>query len=132
MILPRLLALALLPLAAACASTEAEAPPPPPVEDPSAEPLVRVPPTGFEDCLEMLEPPARIEVELVMEVSDRGFVTDAKVVRSDDPCFNAASLRAVRQWRYGPKQRDGVLLARTGVRTILVYNFNDTSGEMGS
>lgn len=112
--------LPLIILAAACATAEPPAPPPS-VEDPSAQPMRSVPPVGFETCLEGKEPPFSDAVEVELSTGAEGYVREAVVVDSTDPCFNDAVLVAVRQWRYPPRVIDGELAERTGIRARLVF-----------
>lgn len=50
--------------------------------------------------------PAEVVVRLVVEPDGR--VDKAVVARSSDPAFEAATLRAVRRWRFAPAVEDGV------------------------
>ncbi|GGY56442.1 TonB family protein [Parvularcula lutaonensis] len=109
-------------LLGACASSP---PPTPVVSDPSAQPLRRVSPEGFEGCLRGKPLPYRGVVEVELETGPEGFVTGAEIVDSSDPCLNPSVLAAVQQWRYPPKMVDGVLAARTGIRALIVINAED-------
>lgn len=120
------LLLAILALTA-CATRDD---PPPSVVDANAQPLIRVGPEGFERCLESKRPgPSEDLVEVIVETDPEGFVTDAQVLRSTDPCFDQSVLEAVRKWRYPPKFVDGELAARTGVKALLIFKL---SGEDGA
>jgi len=46
-------------------------------------------------------------VKLVFTVDPSGRVSDAKVLKTDDPLFDHAALEAVKKWRYEPGKRNG-------------------------
>jgi TonB family protein len=83
--------------------------------------MSRVNVQGFAACTEGKPLPYRAEVVTELEVGPEGFVTDAKIVRSDDPCLNRPVLIAVRQWRYPPRLVEGELARREGVRALLIF-----------
>ena len=114
----------LLPvLALAACATNGD--PPPSIVDANAQPLIRVAADGFERCLESKRPgPSEDLVEVILETEPEGFVTDAQVLRSTDPCFDQSVLEAVRKWRYPPKFVDGELAARTGVKAVLIFKLS--------
>ncbi|NNU14709.1 hypothetical protein HK107_00040 [Parvularcula sp. ZS-1/3] len=116
------LAIAAAFILAACATTPPE---PPIIVDRSAEPFVRVSPQGFEVCFQDVELPYEALVEAEMKTSPDGFVTNAFIVRTTDPCLAPYVLAAVRQWRYPAKMVDGQLAARRGIRTILAFELSD-------
>ncbi|HET7131480.1 MAG TPA: energy transducer TonB, partial [Gammaproteobacteria bacterium] len=76
-------------------------------------PIVRTPPDYPPEALaQHLEGWAKIEFTITSE----GAVTDAVVVASSSPEFNAPTLAAVQQWRYNPRP-----VARPRVQTIIRY-----------
>ena len=50
-------------------------------------------------------------VHVAVIIGVDGVVTEAKVVSSTDPIFDAAALDAVRQWRYKPAKKGGKPIA---------------------
>jgi protein TonB len=68
---------------------------------------------------------ARVEGLVILEatIDERGFVTDARVLRSV-PLLDAAALAALKQWRYTP-----TLLNGTPVRVLMTVTFRFTLGD---
>lgn len=123
----RLLIAASIVLAAGCATQDD---PPPSVVDANAQPLIRVSPKGFEACVGRTRPgPSKDLVEVELATSAEGYVTEAKVLRSTDACFDPYVLEAVRQWRYPPRLIDGELAARTGVKAVVIFNVAKDDGQ---
>lgn len=56
-------------------------------------------------------------------IDERGFVTDARVLRSV-PLLDAAALAALKQWRYTP-----TLLNGTPVRVLMTVTFRFSLGD---
>jgi len=104
---------------AACAST----PEVPVVYDPRAEPLLRSDVQNFENCFTDREGYYDALVEVELETTFDGYVENPRISRSTDPCFDEPVLQAVRQWRYPPKQVDGVLARRRGVKAVFAFAF---------
>lgn len=103
-------------LLAACASTPDL---PKVVSDPGAQPMSRVAPKGFEHCLDARGRPYAAQVEVRLTTDENGFVDEASIVQTTDPCLNEAVLTAVNQWRYPPKLIDGDLARRKDVRAFI-------------
>lgn len=112
-------------LAAACATAPE---PVPVVTDRDAQPLVRSDITGFEPCFADASGPVQALVEVELETSQDGFVENAKIFRSTDPCLDEPALQTVRSWRYPPKMVDGVLARRRGVRVLFAFDFSKEPG----
>ena len=67
---------------------------------------------------------ARVElVILEATIDERGFVIDARVLRSV-PLLDAAALAALKQWRYTP-----TLLNGTPVRVLMTVTFRFSLGD---
>jgi protein TonB len=68
---------------------------------------------------------ARVEGLVILEatIDERGFVTDARVLRSV-PLLDAAALAALKQWRYTP-----TLLNGTAVRVLMTVTFRFSLGD---
>ena len=68
---------------------------------------------------------AKIEGIVILEatIDERGFVTDARVLRSV-PFLDAAALAALRQWRYTPTLLNGV-----PVRVLMTVTFRFSLGD---
>ncbi|NRA30794.1 MAG: TonB family protein [Parvularculaceae bacterium] len=112
--------LLLLGAATACASK----PEVPIVFDPRAEPFIRVDVENFESCLNDVDEFYDALVEVELETTFDGYVENARISRSTDPCFDEPVLNAVKKWRYPPKQVDGVLARRRGVKAVLAFSFD--------
>lgn len=87
--------------------------------DRSEVPLVQVDPEYPERARQQ-----RIEgwVEVEFTISKVGTVIDARVARAKPPVvFDKAALQAVRRWKYNPVIKDGVAVARSGVRTVFDF-----------
>ena len=88
--------------------------------DRDAQPLVRVPPQGFERCLSD-RGGDRETVTLEFDVTPQGTVTNVKVINSTDSCYNRYAVRSAEKWKYQPKIVDGEQAWRRGVRTNIVF-----------
>ena len=87
--------------------------------DRDAQPLVRVPPQGFERCIGNK---ASVEtVSLQFDVTPQGQVTNVEVVDSTDSCYNRYAIRSAEKWKYQPKIVDGEQAWRRGVRTSIRF-----------
>ncbi len=87
--------------------------------DRDAQPLVRVPPQGFERCIGNR---ASTEVvALAFDVTPQGQVTNVEVVDSTDTCYNRYAVRSAEKWKYQPKIVDGEQQWRRGVRTTIKF-----------
>ena len=95
------------------------APDAPPSEDHDAQPLVRIPPSGFEACFD--DAPAQVVVDLVFDVNEDGRTQNVRVLNSNDPCFDRHVIRAIEKWRYAPKVVEGIPVPRTGVRSSITF-----------
>ena len=66
------------------------------------------------------------EVNVEFEVDEQGRVLNPRIVRSDDPMFNEATLRAVSKWRFEPGRRHGKIVR---FRMAVPIKFTLTSTE---
>ena len=65
--------------------------------------------------------PGEVVVEFIVDESGR--VLEPRVVRSTDPIFEAATVRAVSKWRFEPGRRDGrVVRFRMAVPVAFALN----------
>ena len=87
--------------------------------DRDAQPLVRVPPQGFERCIGSKA--ATEVVTLEFDVTPAGQVTNVQVVNSTDSCYNRYAVRSAEKWKYQPKIVDGEQAWRRGVRTSIKF-----------
>lgn len=61
----------------------------------------------------------RGEVVVAFTVEIDGRVTEPEVLRSTHPAFEPAALAAIRQWRFKPAHKDGVVVAARVVQTLV-------------
>ena len=87
--------------------------------DRDAQPLVRVPPSGFERCLSGRG--GEEVVVLEFDVTPAGQVTNVNVVNSTDSCYNRYAVRSAEKWKYQPKIVEGEQAWRRGVRTQIKF-----------
>lgn len=87
--------------------------------DRDAQPLVRVPPSGFERCLDGRA--GTDTVTLQFDVTPAGQVTNVEVVGTTDSCFNRYAIRAAERYKYQPKIVEGEAAWRRGVRHNVVF-----------
>jgi protein TonB len=87
--------------------------------DGDAVPLVRISPDYPEGALRRgLE--GRVLLEFTIGRS--GAVENARVIAAEpNSIFNAAALKAVRQWRYNPKIKNGVAVEQPGIRIAIPF-----------
>ena len=69
-------------------------------------------------------------VEVEFTITPVGTVDDARVSGSNPPyIFDRAALDAIRRWRYKPKIKDGVAVARLGVQTRFRFDLGNRRGR---
>lgn len=87
------------------------------------EPILKFPPVYPERCRARgLE--GRVVVEF--DVSPTGLVENARVIEATPTkCFNSASVKAVKQWKYEPKVINGKAVPRYGIQEVIEYEFED-------
>ena len=112
----------LLPLLLAACATQPKKEVPV-VYEPDARPLIRSDIRNFEPCFNDAEGVVQALVEVELETSREGFVENARIFRSTDPCLDEPALEAVRRWRYPPRMVDGELARRRGVRVLFAFDF---------
>lgn len=88
-----------------------------------AKPILPYPPTYPEKCRARgLE--GRVVVEF--DVSPTGAVENARVIESaPTSCFDKASIKAVKRWKYEPKVINGKAVPRYGLQEVIWYEFDD-------
>ena len=86
--------------------------------DKNAQPLVRVPPIFPVGC-PTNQGKFAASVNIKFDVDKAGNVKNAKVTKSDNPCFNKVSLNNVARWKYKPLSRD-----RKGVETRITFKLS--------
>ena len=87
-----------------------------------AQPILRVPPRGFEGCLSRARRDGAVEVEMEFDVDAEGIPRNVEVVGSDDGCFDRYAVASVKKWRYVPRLVDGQAFMRSGVRTKIIFH----------
>jgi protein TonB len=87
--------------------------------DRDAQPLVRVPPSGFERCIGNRASTEVVSLEF--DVTPQGQVTNVRTVDSTDSCYNRYAERSAEKWKYQPKIVDGENQWRRGVRTSIRF-----------
>ena len=87
--------------------------------DRDAQPLVRVPPSGFERCLDGRA--GTDTVTLRFDVTPAGQVTNVEVQNTTDSCFNRYAIRAAEKYKYQPKIVEGDAAWRRGVIHNVVF-----------
>ena len=87
--------------------------------DRDAQPLVRVPPSGFERCIGNKAGTETVSLEF--DVTPDGRVTNVSVVDTTDSCYNRYAVRAAEKWKYNPKIVEGEQAWRRGVRTNITF-----------
>ena len=87
--------------------------------DRDAQPLVRVPPSGFERCIGSKASTEVVTLEF--DVTPQGTVTNVRVIDSTDSCYNRYAIRSAEKWKYQPKIVDGEQAWRRGVRTNIKF-----------
>lgn len=86
--------------------------------DKNAQPLVRVPPMFPADC-PINQGKIAASVNIKFDVDKDGNVKNARVTKSDNPCFNKVSLNNVAKWKYEPLPRE-----RKGVETRISFKLS--------
>lgn len=70
----------------------------------------------------------RGEVVVAFTVEIDGRVTEPEVLRSSQPEFEAPALAAIRQWRFRPAHKDGVVVASRLVQTLVFKPAPESAG----
>ena len=91
--------------------------------DRDAQPLVRVPPQGFERCIDS-ESGTEV-VSLEFDVDPAGNVVNVRVIDSTDRCYDRYAIRAAERWKYQPKVVEGEAQPRRGVRTAIRFEIGE-------
>jgi len=91
--------------------------------DRDAQPLVRVPPQGFERCIDS-EAGTEV-VSLEFDVDPAGNVVNVRVIDSTDRCYDRYAIRAAERWKYQPKVVEGEAQPRRGVRTAIRFEIGE-------
>jgi len=87
------------------------------------KPVLKFPPVYPERCrAKGIE--GRVVVEF--DVSPTGVVENPRVIEAEpNRCFNNASIKAVKQWKYEPKVINGKAVPRYGLQEVIWYEFDD-------
>ena len=95
-------------------------------ENVDAQPIMRVPPQGFEHCISRLAAgrDRMVTIRLEFDVTETGETDDVRVLESDGRCYEDSAIESARQWRYAPNFVDGVPVRREGVRTNIKYQIS--------
>lgn len=86
--------------------------------DKNAQPLTRVPPIFPSNC-PVNEGKYAAKIKLKFDVSTAGRVMNVRVTKSDNPCFNAASIQSTKKWVYAANVRK-----LKGVETLIVFKLS--------
>ncbi|ADM09361.1 hypothetical tonB2 protein [Parvularcula bermudensis HTCC2503] len=89
--------------------------------DRDAQPIVRIPPTNWERCIDDRQAGTTQRVSLEFDVTPEGQVTNVNVLDSTDRCYERYATRAAERWKYNPKIVDGEAQPRFGVRTVIEF-----------
>ena len=87
----------------------------------SADPVYRIPPSGFERCL-VREREADDVVSVRFDITAEGRPVNVRVVESTDACFDRSVVRAVEKWRYEPSTIDGTSVPHLDVEASLTFS----------
>lgn len=90
------------------------------VSDKDAQPSVRVPPIFPANCTANAGKYAA-SVAVKFDVDKVGNVKNIQVTKSDNPCFNQASIDSTAKWKYAPVLHKGKPRKRRGVQTMIKY-----------
>lgn len=71
-----------------------------------ATPVIKAPPQYPEQCRSSN---AEGTVVVQFDVTDKGEVTNVRIISSDHRCFDRAVTRAILGWRYPPERRQGLI-----------------------
>jgi len=92
-------------------------------QDGRAIPMVQIPPIYPERCRSR-----GLEGRVVLEfdVTELGTVENVRVIESyPGSCFDKASIKAIKQWKYRPKTINGRAVPQLGVQEAIEYEFED-------
>lgn len=64
-------------------------------------------------------------VQVQFTITATGTVKDASVIKSSNPIFEEAAIKAILRWRYNPKIENGEGVERVGMQTILRFELED-------
>lgn len=84
------------------------------------EPIERTPPSGFERCLSPGQK-GDVHVRVRYDVDPQGNVSNVEIIESDNPCFNAASIEAVEEWKFRPATSNSRNIVREDLETTIVF-----------
>lgn len=80
------------------------------------QPVKRSPPRNFEGCI-VPGSPVTAFVRVRFDIREDGSTTNIRVVDTNDPCYNRATIAAVERWRYTPYRVNGEAITRSDVET---------------
>ena len=85
--------------------------------------IIRYPPIYPERC-RAKELEGRVVLEF--DISPTGSVENARVIESaPTSCFDRASIKAIKQWKFEPKVINGKAVQQYGVQEVIEYEFED-------
>ena len=64
------------------------------------------------------------------DVSPDGNTYNIQTTYCSERIFERPTIRSVAKWKYNPKIRDGIAVARTGVESVMSFNLKDDSGNI--
>ena len=64
------------------------------------------------------------------DVSPDGNTYNIQTTYCSERIFERPTIRSVAKWKYNPKIRDGIAVARTGVESTMSFNLTDDSGNI--
>ena len=91
--------------------------------DRDAQPLVRIPPSYPERCMQRAQAKEQVVVEF--DVTPEGTTTNPRVVESSNSCLNSAATKSVERWKYQPKIVENKAEWRRGVQTVVTFELTD-------
>ena len=94
------------------------------ISDKDAQPSVRVPPIFPANCKANIGKFAA-SVSVKFDVDKAGNVENIQVTKSDNPCFNQASINSTAKWKFAPVLHKGKPRKRKGVQAMIKYMLSD-------
>ena len=88
------------------------------------DPINGEPPQFPMECI--VDATAQVDeyVELLFTINEMGTVQDPSVLRSSNPCYERAALRALLKWKYKPLVVDGYPVMQPDVFTRMTFQLN--------
>ena len=70
-------------------------------------------------------------VDVAFAIDKDGLTENVRIMRSTDPCFEEASISAVRSWTYEPRKVDGRARPQEDMEATIVFVFKLTESQTG-